>query len=164
MYNIRFSNFIGYFLYLHFKCYPLSQFAHLETPYPILHPPASMRVFPHPPTYSCLPTLEFSYTGASSSLEILPGTPYHMHPSVLLWPPSLYPNKNSLPYLHLEQKSSAVESFSLSIQFLRVFFKGFLFVWAFWERDWGGGRGYYRSLPFSYFSIVCLQPQTPMPR
>jgi hypothetical protein len=42
---------IGYFLYLHFKCYPLSQFPSLpETPYPILPTPASMRVFLHPPT------------------------------------------------------------------------------------------------------------------
>jgi hypothetical protein len=38
----------------------------LENSYPILPPPASMRVFPHPPTYSLLPTLAFLYTGASS--------------------------------------------------------------------------------------------------
>jgi hypothetical protein len=49
---------IRYFLYLHFKCYPLSQFPPSpETPYPILTPPASMRVFQHPPTNSYLPTL-----------------------------------------------------------------------------------------------------------
>jgi hypothetical protein len=53
--------FIGYFLYLHFKCYPLSRSptptpAFLETPYHILSPPASMRVFLHPSTHSYLPT------------------------------------------------------------------------------------------------------------
>jgi hypothetical protein len=47
---------ITYFLYLHFKCYPLSQYPLLlETPYPILPSPASMRVFLHPPTHSHLP-------------------------------------------------------------------------------------------------------------
>jgi hypothetical protein len=56
---------IGYFLYLHFKCYPLSQFPP-GNPYPILPPPASMRMFPYPYTHSCLPTLTFPYTGASS--------------------------------------------------------------------------------------------------
>ena len=39
-----------------------------ETPYPIFPPPVSMRVCPHPPTYSHLPTLTFSYTGAWSLL------------------------------------------------------------------------------------------------
>jgi hypothetical protein len=37
----------------------------LEIPYPLL-PPASMRVVPHLPTHSCLNTLAFPYTGASS--------------------------------------------------------------------------------------------------
>ena len=37
-----------------------------ETPYPILPPPTSMRVFAYPPTQACLSTLAFSYTGASS--------------------------------------------------------------------------------------------------
>ena len=36
-----------------------------ETPYPI-PPPASMRVFPHPPNHFCLPTLALPYTGALS--------------------------------------------------------------------------------------------------
>ena len=35
-----------------------------ETPYPILPLPASMKVFPHPPTHSHLPTLAFPYIGA----------------------------------------------------------------------------------------------------
>ena len=36
--------------------------------FPLSHPPqlASVRVFPNPPTYFCLPTLEFPYNGALS--------------------------------------------------------------------------------------------------
>jgi hypothetical protein len=53
------SFFLGYFLYLHFECYPLSWFpSFLETPYHILSPSASMRVFLHPPTHCYLPTLD----------------------------------------------------------------------------------------------------------
>jgi hypothetical protein len=52
-FGIRFSFFlflilffIGYFLYFHFKCCPLSQFPSLpKTPYHILPPSALMRVF-----------------------------------------------------------------------------------------------------------------------
>ena len=36
-----------------------------ETPYPFPRPSASMRVLPHPPTHSHLPTLAFPYPGAS---------------------------------------------------------------------------------------------------
>ena len=36
-----------------------------ETSYPF-PPPASMKACPHPLTHSCLPTLAFPYTGASS--------------------------------------------------------------------------------------------------
>jgi hypothetical protein len=39
---------IGYFIFLHFKCYPLFP---LETTYPIPQPLTSMKVFPHPPTH-----------------------------------------------------------------------------------------------------------------
>ena len=54
--QVRLSLFIGYFLYLHFKCYSLSWSPPApEIPYPISHPPASMRVFPHPTTYPLLP-------------------------------------------------------------------------------------------------------------
>jgi hypothetical protein len=43
--------FIGYFLYLHFKCYPLSLTAlPPENLHNIPPPPASIRVFPHPPS------------------------------------------------------------------------------------------------------------------
>jgi hypothetical protein len=43
--------------------FPIS---HPEIPYPINLPLASMKVFPNPPTHSCLPTLAFPYTGASA--------------------------------------------------------------------------------------------------
>jgi hypothetical protein len=56
---------IEYFLYLHFKCCPLSQ-SPPGNPYPIPPPPASMRVFPYPPTHPLLPALALPYTGASS--------------------------------------------------------------------------------------------------
>jgi hypothetical protein len=56
--------FIGYFLYLHFQCYPLFQFPPLETPSII---PLLLLLWDssptYPPTHSCLPTLEFPYTG-----------------------------------------------------------------------------------------------------
>ena len=37
-----------------------------KTPYPMPLPSASMRVFPYPPTYSCLPTRALPHNGASS--------------------------------------------------------------------------------------------------
>ena len=37
-----------------------------ETPYPILPPPVSMRVFLHPPTNSHLPTLNSPILGTTS--------------------------------------------------------------------------------------------------
>ena len=40
-----------------------------RTPYPILPPPASMRVLPHPPTHSHLPALAFPYTGVLNPLR-----------------------------------------------------------------------------------------------
>jgi hypothetical protein len=50
---------IGYFLYLHFECCPLSQFPSLpETPYPIIPPPASLGIFLLLPTHSHLPALD----------------------------------------------------------------------------------------------------------
>jgi hypothetical protein len=57
----------GYFVYLHFKSYPLSQFPSLpETPYHILPPPASMRVFFYSPIHPFpSPCPQFPYTGAS---------------------------------------------------------------------------------------------------
>ena len=40
-----------------------------EIPYPISHPPDSMRMLSHPPTHSHLPSLAFPYTGASNNLR-----------------------------------------------------------------------------------------------
>ena len=40
--------FIGYFICLHFKCYPPSRLPLQEPAIPPLFPPASMRVLPHP--------------------------------------------------------------------------------------------------------------------
>ena len=53
------------------------------TPYSIPPPPASIRVFLHPPTHSCLPALAFPYTGAQGALLplIQQGHPLpHMQP------------------------------------------------------------------------------------
>jgi hypothetical protein len=60
---------IEYFLYLHFKCYPLFKSPRpLGAPYPNSPPSPSMRVLPHPPahppTHPLLPpALTFPYTG-----------------------------------------------------------------------------------------------------
>jgi hypothetical protein len=56
---------IGYFVYLHFKCF-FSRCLLCKPPIPYPLPPASMRLFPHPPTHSHLSTLASPYTGASS--------------------------------------------------------------------------------------------------
>jgi hypothetical protein len=53
---------IRYFLYLHFKCYPLSWFP-LQKPLSSSPPPA------HQPTYSCFPLMACPYTGVSSLLK-----------------------------------------------------------------------------------------------
>ena len=57
--------FIGYFVYLHFKCYH-SFLVSLPRKTPLI-PPLPLFLlgcFP-PPSYSCLPALAFQYTGAS---------------------------------------------------------------------------------------------------
>jgi hypothetical protein len=61
--------------YLLFKCYPPSRFAFCKPPIPFPFPHASMRVLPHPPTYSHL-TLAFHYA-ESSSLHRTKGLPCH---------------------------------------------------------------------------------------
>ena len=62
--------FIGYFLYLHFKYFPLSgSVSPSEMLYPISTLPASMRVLTHPPDHSLLPALAFPYTRAMNSLR-----------------------------------------------------------------------------------------------
>jgi hypothetical protein len=54
----------------------------VESPLSPPPPPASMRVLPHRTTHSCLPALEFPYTGASIELSqaqepLLPLIPYN---------------------------------------------------------------------------------------
>jgi hypothetical protein len=46
---------IGYFIYLHFKCYPLSWFPLCKPPISSPLPPVSMRVLLHPPIHPLLP-------------------------------------------------------------------------------------------------------------
>jgi hypothetical protein len=63
------SFFIGYFLYLHFKCHPLSQSPPPKALYPILPPPVSMRVFQYPPTHTHLSALSAPILGHLSSIH-----------------------------------------------------------------------------------------------
>ena len=65
---LLFIIFIGYFSYLHFKCFPLSRSPLHKPPYYSCSP-ASMRVLPHPTTQSHLPALAFLYTGALNTLS-----------------------------------------------------------------------------------------------
>jgi hypothetical protein len=76
-----------------------SQVSPSEIPYPISPPPASMRVLPHPPTHSCLPTLAFPHTGSSTTLrpraapptEFQQGHPLaHMRPAPWVTPRVLF--------------------------------------------------------------------------
>jgi hypothetical protein len=50
---------IGYFVYLHFKCYSPFPVFSPTTPHPTSPPPASMRVLPHPHTHSHPTTLHW---------------------------------------------------------------------------------------------------------
>jgi hypothetical protein len=59
---------IGYFLYLHFKCFSLSRSPFLGTPYTIPLP-LPLRVLLTPHSHSHPPTMAFSYTGASYTLR-----------------------------------------------------------------------------------------------
>jgi hypothetical protein len=63
---LTFSIFIGHFLYLHFKCYPLSQFPSLlEHPITSSSPCFDEGIAPH--THPLLPPCSrFHYTGAST--------------------------------------------------------------------------------------------------
>jgi hypothetical protein len=63
-------SFIGYFLYLHFKCLLLFKSPLQDPLSPPPHPhPASMRVLPYPLTHSHLTALAFPYTGASNTIR-----------------------------------------------------------------------------------------------
>ena len=66
---------IGYFIYLHFKCYPPPWFLLHKPPIPPPSP-TSMRVLTYPPTHSCLTALAFQYASASS-FHRTKGIPYH---------------------------------------------------------------------------------------
>ena len=60
--------FIGYFLYLHFKCF--FPFPGLLFRDPLSHLASSCLYEGAPlPTYSCLPTLAFPYIGASNTIR-----------------------------------------------------------------------------------------------
>jgi hypothetical protein len=66
-YIFMLSRFIGYFIYLHFKCYALSRFAPQKPPIPSTFLLFLWGCSPtHPPTNYHLLTLLFPYTGASS--------------------------------------------------------------------------------------------------
>jgi hypothetical protein len=56
--------FTEYFIYLHFKCYPLSLFPLHK--YPIPYPCPCLYEGAPPPTHSCFLALAFTYTGALS--------------------------------------------------------------------------------------------------
>jgi hypothetical protein len=117
--------FICHFLYLHFKYFPLSRSPIRKPPIPS-PPPASMSVFPHPPSHShCLPTLAFPYTGALNNLR-LKGRSFHWSsakPSSAIYvaglvswhccsppwgckPPQLLQSPFQLPYWGLHTKSN----------------------------------------------------------
>jgi hypothetical protein len=74
--SFSFFFFIGYLIYLHFKCYPLSQFIPQKPP---SHPPSSCFCdgVP-PPTYPLLPPVP--YTRASSLIDA-----QHSHPLLHIW-------------------------------------------------------------------------------
>jgi hypothetical protein len=61
----HFFLFYSIFYLFMFKILSPIQVFPLETLYPILPLPASVRVLPHPGPHSLLPTLAFPYTGAS---------------------------------------------------------------------------------------------------
>ena len=61
----HFFFFIGYFIYLYFKCYLPSQFP-LHNPLPLLPPPCLYEGAPYPPIHCCLSALVFPYCGSSS--------------------------------------------------------------------------------------------------
>jgi hypothetical protein len=64
-YLFPFLFFTGYFLYLHFKCYLLSQ---IPTQKPPISTPLTLLLCEcaptHPPTHPCFPALAFPYIGA----------------------------------------------------------------------------------------------------
>jgi hypothetical protein len=75
--HVFFLFLVGYFIYLHFKCYPSSQFPFHKPPIPSLLPLPLWGCSPiHPPTHSCLSSLVFPFP-LSSSLPRTKGLPSH---------------------------------------------------------------------------------------
>ena len=52
----------------------------LKNPCPVPTSPASLRVFPHPPTHSCLLTLAFPYTSLHRTRASSPTDAHQGHP------------------------------------------------------------------------------------
>jgi hypothetical protein len=130
---------IEYFLYLHFKCYPLSWSLTPEIPYPIPSPPASLRVFP-PPTHPLQPPR--------------PGIPLH-------W--GTKPSQDQGPLIPLmSNKTILCYICSWSHGFLHVYLIfGWRFspwelwgVWLFWYcfSSYGVANPFRSFSPFSNFS------------
>ena len=61
---LNFYFFLGYFIYLHFKCYTPSQSPLCKPSIPFLLPFVSKMVLPHSSTHSCLTTLASPYARA----------------------------------------------------------------------------------------------------
>jgi hypothetical protein len=78
--NIKTKYFKGIFIDIFFiyisNVIPFPDPPPQETHYPIPLSLASMKVYPHPPTHSCLPAFEFPYTG-KSRLHRTKGLFYH---------------------------------------------------------------------------------------
>jgi hypothetical protein len=74
--------FIGYFLYLHFRCFLLPRSILHQTSYSIPPPPASLRVLPHPPTHP--PTPIFPPWHSSTLGHQTPSGPKAAPPTAIL--------------------------------------------------------------------------------
>ena len=86
--------FFGYFIYLHFQCYPLSWFSLHNPPIPFPLHSASMRMLLHPSTHSCLTSLTlvhqaFTEPGASPLIDARKGNPL-LHKQLDPWPLHVY--------------------------------------------------------------------------
>jgi hypothetical protein len=64
--NLFFFSFFNWIFMYITNVIPFPKSPHPKTPYHIPPPPASMRVYPYPHTYSHFPALKLPYTGASN--------------------------------------------------------------------------------------------------
>ena len=107
---------------------------------PIAPPPASLRVFKHQPTHTCLPALEFPYTGASNEPSQDQGP---------LLP--LMPDKSILCYIcgysHLSLHVYAL------VGGLVPRSSGSMVIWS-WCSTYGVANPFSSSSPFSYSTTV----------